>query len=67
MSETKQVSDGIIIGRAFNKLQAINDAETVELTQSPGQIRDKYEARRQKVLTDLEPGIREKVERLLAE
>ena len=60
------LKEGTVIGQAYEKLKAINDAESVELNQSPGNIRDKYEARRLKVLAKLKPGIRKRVETLLA-
>lgn len=62
---TKTTSDGALIGRAYNKIQKINDAETVELHASPAQIREKYELRRNAAMGSLSPDIREKLIKLM--
>jgi hypothetical protein len=54
----RQLSTGVIIGRAIEKLAALNADEERDLAQSPQAIREKYEAKREALLDGLDPSSR---------
>jgi hypothetical protein len=58
---TRTATDGGTIGKAINKLLALNEAEQIELETTPATVREKFSARRQALLDGLEPHIKQAV------
>ncbi|UOF77349.1 hypothetical protein [Caudoviricetes sp.] len=57
-ARTRTVSKGVQIGRAIEKLAALNADEARELSESPTTIRQRYDAKRAALLDSLDPTAR---------
>lgn len=58
---TRPRTFGSLVGSALTKLTTLNEAEAEELAGAPDSIRKRYADRRSKLLSELEPAVRQAV------
>ena len=59
-------SNGVLAGRVFSRLIAIDEEEQAEIAASPSEIRAKFEQRRARVLAEASDDVRKLVEKMRA-
>lgn len=63
-AKKRTTSDGVLAGRLFERLDAIDTEEAAELAQAPADIKAKHEGRRVRAMADASEAVKSLVNRM---